>query len=247
MNSENFIAMGRSYSDFAADRSDERVLVDKIADKSLDAEAYRDTMHALGVKLALGVLPRLNKESVEDVFIVCTVEDADFLARGIIDSLNEHGLGKRIKLFCLWNGKIRHERISVSPVLKQYKEANSSDRVSFIIVKSIISGACVVKTNLTRAISEVDPHQIFVVAPVLLEGAQDRLANEFPSSVSDLFKFVWFATDSQKNGEDVLPGIGGSVYKRLGLGDEKEKNKYVPELVKERRKQFLEMTDQLSK
>ena len=236
MTSAAYTAIGRSYSNFAGDSSLGRALVDKIADQNLDVIDYQKTMRQLGESLAVNLLPKIDKKSSEDVFIVCTVEDADYLARGIIDQLQKNGLGSRIKLMCLWNGKVRDEGISVSPILKQYKEQKRSDRVCFIIVKSIISGACVVKTNLTRAISDADPSQIFVVAPVLYQGAQQRLAEEFPKSISDRFEFFWFATDTQKQGENVLPGIGGSVYERLGLGDERSKNKYIPELVKERRK-----------
>ena len=236
MTSAAYTAIGRSYSNFAGDSSPGRALVDKIADENLDVVDYQITMRQLGENLAVSLLPKINRNPSEDLFVVCTVEDADYLARGIIDHLIKNGFGSRIKLMCLWNGKVRDENISVSPVLRQYKEEKRSERVSFIVVKSIISGACVVKTNLTRAISDADPSQIFVVAPVLYQGAQKRLADEFPKSISDRFEFLWFATDTRKQGENVLPGIGGSVYKRLGLGDERSKNKYIPELVKERRK-----------
>jgi len=46
---------------------------------------------------------------------------------------------------------------------------------------------------------------------------------------------VTFAIDNKKDGENVIPGIGGSVYELLGLGDSKEKNRYMPKIVKERR------------
>jgi len=166
---------------------------------------------------------------------VCTVEDADFLARGLIEQLEEDGYGQRIHLLCLWNGKIKEESVSLSPVLREYKEAFNADDSVFIIVKSIISGACVVKTNLTRAISISKPTKIFVAAPVMLDGAEGRLAREFPVEINSKFEFVHFATDDEKNGDDVLPGIGGSVYELLGLGNSQQKNKYVPQIVKERR------------
>ena len=106
-----------------------------------------------------------------------------------------------------------------------------------IIVKSIISGACVVKTNLTRVISFAKPKEIFVVSPVII-GAEDRLAREFPEEVSSKFKFVHFATDTEKDadGENIRPGIGGSVYELLRLGDGHSKNNYMPSIVKQRRK-----------
>jgi hypothetical protein len=212
-----------------------RLLVDTIAENNISVEKYRNTMRELGKKLAASIYPKILAQDKSDIYVVCTVEDADFLARGVIDELASHGLESRIKLMCLWNGKIRDEGISLSPVFKQYKEEQSSATASFIIIKSIISGACVVKTNLTRAISSIAPEQVFVVSPVLLEGAQERLSREFPAEISSKFQYVWLATDFEKRDDMVIPGIGGSIYERLGLGDENQKNKYIPAIVKERR------------
>lgn len=123
---------------------------------------------------------------------------------------------------CLWNEKIRNEGVSLSPVLRQYKEEQSSATASFIVVKSIIFGACVVKTNLTRAISSISPEQVFIFSPVLLNGTQERLSREFPIEISNKFQHAWLATNSEKSGGNVVPSIGGSVYERLGLGDKNE-------------------------
>jgi len=226
----------REYTAISKIDPEARELVDKVADRSIDVSDYRDVMQRIGHKLAQAIIPRIAKLGNGDVFVVCTVEDADFLARGVIDELNFAQMGSRVKLICLWNEKIREEAVSLSPILKQYQEKSISGASAFIVVKSIISGACVVKTNLTRALSYETPEQVFVASPVLLRGAQQRLAEEFPAEISSKFEYFWLATDSEKKGEDVLPGIGGSVYERLGLGDEHKKNRHVPEIVKERRR-----------
>lgn len=225
----------RVYSVYAEKDADARDLVDRIANQNLNVAEYRQAMIALGKALA-SFLPQKISSPLEDIYVVCTVEDADFLARGIIERLEQSGLGSRVKLMCLWNERVREGDISISPIFKQYKEGQTTQTASFVVVKSIISGACVVKTNLTRAISAVEVNQIFVVAPVILKGAQARLAKEFPKAISDKFEFFWVAEDSRKNGENVEPGIGGSVYERLGFGDESRKNEYIPEIVKQRRR-----------
>ncbi|MBK6999499.1 MAG: hypothetical protein IPH35_05880 [Rhodoferax sp.] len=69
-------------------------------------------------------------------------------------------------------------------------------------------------------------------------GAQERLAQEFPKDIADKFEYLWLATNSQKNGDYVDPGVGGSVYERLGFVNEVEKNKYTPQIVKTRRAQY---------
>ena len=225
----------RKYTKFGEADPIAAKLVADLAEIKDSPERYRAQMLQIGKHLALGIIPSLKELPSDDICVVCTVEDADFLARGLIERLEEDGYSRRIHLLCLWNGKIKEETVSLSPVLREYKESfNTTDSV-FIIVKSIISGACVVKTNLTRAISISRPTKIFVAAPVMLEGAEIRLAQEFPREINEKFEFVHFATDNEKNGDDVFPGIGGSVYELLGLGNSQEKNKYVPRIVKERR------------
>ena len=225
----------REYTAISEQDAEAKQLVDKVADRSIDVASYRATIERMRHKLAQAILPNLLQSKKGDFFVVCTVEDADFLARGVIDELTAANVGDRVKLLCLWNEKIREEAVSLSPILKEYKEKSPEGAAAFIVVKSIISGACVVKTNLTRALSYESPEQVFVASPVLLKGAQERLSAEFPAEVAEKFNFVWLATDSEKKGEDVLPGIGGSVYERLGLGDEHAKNRHIPSIVKERR------------
>jgi len=234
--------MSRTYSPFVKDDKDAQALLDVLVSKSADVAQYRDAMRSLGTHLAQGLKPKLGTPDDHDICVVCTVEDADFLARGVLEGLAEQGLSQKTRMLCLWNGKVRESGVSISPVLRQYKEAFDPEGTVFIIVKSIISGACVVKTNLTRAISKAEPSRIFVVAPVMLEGAEKRLEDEFPSGISDKFEYVWFATDTDKDGENVVPGIGGSVYDRLGLGNEDQKNRYMPEIVKERRSHYAAAT-----
>jgi len=85
-------------------------------------------------------------------------------------------------------------------------------------------------------IEKINPAKIFIASPVLLEGAIGSLKNEFPKAISDKFQFFYFVEDSVVSADgEVIPGIGGSVYKRLGLEDAVSKNKYVSEIVRERR------------
>lgn len=200
-------------------------------------EKYRELMREIGQHLAIGLLREgVDKYHDKNICVVCTVEDADFLASGVLEGLTHGGVdAERLYLKCFWNERIREGAFSLSPISRQYSEPFDASKAVYVIVKSIISGACVVKTNLTRALTNAENADVYVAAPVLLNGAQSRLASEFPAAISDRFKYVWFATDHEKNGDEVLPGIGGSVYHRLGLGDETTKNKRIPDIVKLRR------------
>lgn len=230
--------MSRTFTVFAERDPDARALVDALPGLKGNITAYRDTMHRIGRHLAAVILRQLD-DSTAHIRVICTVEDADFLARGVLESLEADAFEGRVRMLCLWNQRVTHQGLSASPVMRSYEEDFNRDNAIFVVVKSIISGACVVKTNLTRAISQTDPKRVFIASPVMLAGAESRLAREFPEDVARTFEFVHFATDTEKKGEDVVPGIGGSVYELLGLGDGSAKNRYVPEIVKERRRRFF--------
>ena len=96
-----------------------------------------------------------------------------------------------------------------------------------------------IKTQLSRLIENINPEKIIISAPVMFIEADQKLKSEFPESISDKFQFISSVTDDQinENGE-VIPGIGGMIYSRLGLGDSHEKNKYIPEIVRHRREEM---------
>lgn len=233
--------MKRDFSKFAQVDPDVQKLLGQIARpyEEVREKEYRTLMKEIGLHLATALLREgVDQFRDKNICIVCTVEDADFLASGVLDGLERGGVdAERLHLQCFWNEKIREGALSLSPVSRQYSESFDTAKAAYVVVKSIISGGCVVKTNLTRVLSNAMDAEVYVAAPVFLDGAQKRLASEFPTSIADRFRYVWFATDHEKNGENVLPGIGGSVYQRLGLGDEASKNKHIPDIVKFRRSQ----------
>ncbi len=66
--------------------------------------------------------------------------------------------------------------------------------------------------------------------------ADQKLRDAFEQSTYDKFQFFYFAQDSERTpAGEVVPGIGGMVYERLGFEGEDNKNQYVPEIVKSRR------------
>ena len=104
-----------------------------------------------------------------------------------------------------------------------------------VLVKSIVSTSCVVKTQLTRLMTDIQPQKVYIVAPVMYKDAARNLKEEFPSALAEKFEFITFAVDTERDEQHgVIPGIGGMVYPRLGLGDVHDKNRYMPELVKSR-------------
>lgn len=226
--------MSREYTQFAGAK--EKALLNALADKNSGVDSYRQSMYQLGESLGNVVLSQIVKNS-DSAYLACTAEDADFLAKGILRQL-ESNIAK-VTLACFWNKRFKPFGISdlqVAPILKRYLEPSESQIDNLIIVKSIISGACVVRTNLNDMIERISPQQIFIVAPVIYTGAEERLQQGFPEYVYNKFRYVYLAEDDEKTSEGIIvPGIGGEVYDRLGFGSQDDKNRSTPELVKQRR------------
>lgn len=173
---------------------------------------------------------------VKNLLLVCTNEDADFLAQGVLRGLGSFQ-GPSVALACFWNDRVRLEgttdlSVELAPIVRKYVEPGECDAI--LVLKSIIASGCVVRTNITEIIHDRNPDRVLIFSPVVLKGADDRLQEEFDSDIARRFEFFWFAEDTETNDKgEVVPGVGGNVYERLGLGS--EKIRYVPELVKERR------------
>lgn len=219
--------MSREFSNYISDIGKENLSL--LADDSTDIETYSNALYLIGKELGVVLAPKIKNNKI---CIACTVEDADFLAKGIIDSLSRYT--SHISLACFWNQ--RRQELSIAPIIKKYLEPSASHANTVVIVKSVISGACVVKTNLTNLIQDISPDSIFVVSPVMHIDAQEKLDREFPRTISKKFTYIYFAIDDERQEDgNLIPGVGGNVYQRLGFKNQDEKNKSIPELVKERR------------
>ena len=203
-----------------------------LADKKTGVDKYRDAFRLLGIELGKVLASEYKSISANQTMLVCASEDADWLANGV-----EAGLGKgELKKSVYWSSReIIHvnedgSKIEISPIEKAYEE-EINDCQLLIIVKSIISTSCVVKTQLTRLIGRVSPKRIAIVAPVMYKDGVPNLIQEFPEEINSKFHFVTFAIDDERVGSEVIPGVGGMVYPRLGLGNMEEKNHYIPEMV----------------
>lgn len=206
--------------------------LDALADKNTNVNDYREAFRTLGVELGKVLASEYRMALADHTMLVCASEDADWLAAGV-----ESGFGKgELKKSVYWNSReVIHtnedgSKVEISPIEKAYEEPINDCRL-LVIVKSIISTSCVVKTQLTRLIGKTTPDQIAILAPVMYKDGVPNLMREFPEEISSKFHFITFAVDDEREGSEVIPGIGGMVYPRLGLGDMETKNRYVPEMV----------------
>jgi len=230
--------MTRTYSDLCNENI--RAWLEILANKSVEPDNYKNTMTKIGESLGDCILSQIN-DFQSDVYLASTVEDADFLAKGMVCRL-ENYLSK-FAFACFWNqsfSPFEIEGLKVAPILKKYQEPSSNKVKYLIIVKSIISSCCVVRTNIINLIQKIEPEKIFIVTPVIYYQAEDKLRNEFEENIYSKFEFFYFAKDDECTLEgEVVPGIGGNIYKRLGFESQYNKNEYIPEIVKQRRSKFV--------
>ena len=223
----------RELTDYAKTSNTVQFLLNRLIDTSTSHEVYAESFYLLGKALTEVINNRYDLTKSK-VMLACSSEDADWLSKGILDNIDS----SLLSLAVFWNLRINpfeQKRLAIAPIVKSYVE--DATEVDFLIVcKSIIYTSCVVRTNLTFLIEKVNPKKIVVTAPVLFKQAEETLKNEFDKDIADKFEFIYFAKDDEVNDNDeVLPGIGGSIYQRLGLGDAIQKNRYIPSIVKERR------------
>lgn len=216
--------------------TEDRRLLAVLADKGALVEEYRAAMYELGVHLGEAVCREITYPDPK-VLVVGTVEDADFLARGVLEVFLEKF--NNVGFACFWNDRVEPfglDSFQSTPIIRRYEEPVPDHIDVLVLVKSIISGACVVKTNLMDVVDRKMPQEIAVLAPVMHIDAEKKLRKDFPGGIADKFKFFALAIDDQKlSTGEVVPGIGGEVYTRLGFDGRNGKNAITPEIVKRRR------------
>jgi len=200
-------------------------------------------MYQLGQKLGERVL-KITGSGYKKVYLATTVEDADYLAKGVLDVLDAKI--SNLGFSCFWNHRFAPggiEDLMVAPIVKEYMEP-VCDRIDYLIVPTeVISNDCVLRTNLTRLLEKINPvniENIIIAAPILSEGAEEELRDEFEIDIFNKFQFIYFAEDNEREAEDnVVSGITAKLDKRLASVDQDAKNSVTPAIVKLRRDQYI--------
>lgn len=195
---------------------------------------YQKHMYALGELLSQQIISKIDNK--EEILLISTAEDADYLQLGVQDELKKANFNTKMAVF--WNNHYQPSYgVSVAPIVHKYLEPNYHTAKTIIIVKSVISGSCVVRTNLLELFDAIkEATRIFVVSPVMHSNSQNALKSEFPDNISDKFEFIYFAIDTQKDKQtgEVIPGIGGQIYSLLGLTDQPARTGYIPKTIQKR-------------
>lgn len=210
---------------------DAKAALDSLLVSGITPEDYQKSMYSLG--LILGEIVSQKIPSSARCLVISTAEDVDYLSHGVWEKLkNKHST----KAAVFWNNHYSLDNGStVAPIVHKFLEPGYEKSNQLIIVKSVISGSCVVRTNLLEVMEQVKAKTIYIVSPVIHEKSEASLKDEFPISINKKFKFIYFAKDKRKDSDtgEVIPGIGGEVYGKLGLVTQPVKTSFMPELVKQ--------------
>lgn len=218
---------GRRYSEYAD--SESRAELTKLLEVRSSPRDYQDSMTVLGRLLGKRVNSLLPKDEICGV--VSTAEDADFLSNGVIEAISP---SHSVKAAVFWNNHYKSlVGVTVAPVVHKYVQPGFEESQNLVVVKSVMSGSCVVRTNIMELISKLDVRKIYVVAPVMHADSQEALIKEFPRDIADKFEFIYLAIDDERESSgEVKPGIGGQVYSLLGLGEQPARTGFMPNLVR---------------
>lgn len=218
--------VNREYSAFASGVA--RKALDNLLLSTENPKAYSETMNEIG--LILGKLLSDKISEHESCLLASTAEDADFLSKGVYDSLREK---HDTKAAVFWNNHYAIPGGSIAPIVHKFIEPGYEKSDVLVIVKSVISGSCVVRTNILELIQSLNVRKIHIVSPVMHEKSEAALRNEFPDEIADMFEFLYFAIDKDKGDDgEVRPGIGGQIYELLGLTGQPARVSFMPQLVK---------------
>lgn len=214
--------------------ADIRASLNVLIDNSTSVGQYKDAFVSLGYRLAERFMAEYQGSFDSRITVAVTAEDADYLAKGFIEKL-EKSLDSKIFLACFWNDHTKESFTgrSIAPSISEYLQPGYQESSELIVIKSIISGSCVVKSNILALYDRMSNiSKVHVVAPVVFNEAENLLKSEFPEELASKFDFTWFAKDSERKPDgEVVPGIGGQIYTRLGLKGKPHELNYMPQSV----------------
>lgn len=227
--------MSRTYCDNITDVA--RHALQQLIKDNVSVAEYQKAMYELGAQLGQ-LFCQKHQGIKKPVLVVSTAEDTDYLVAGFIQVLTANNIKTKIAVF--WNHHYSlPDKSSVAPIVNQFLEDDYQTCGHIAMMKSIISGSCVIHTNLAALINEivlVNIADIAVLAPVMYEQAPHNLNNVFTQKIAEKFSFYSLAIDSQRDDNGIVyPGIGGEVYGKLGLADQPAlMGTFIPNLVRQK-------------
>src|SRR5688572_17724607 len=125
--------MTRRFASFATREIEDHL--NALLEATTDPMRYREAMTCLGKDLGRIVVKRVDR--TEHILVVSTVEDADFLTRGLLNELSEGREPSSISIACFWNDRksMGSRRIEIAPILRRYVEPFRAPVDAIIVLK----------------------------------------------------------------------------------------------------------------
>jgi hypothetical protein len=220
-------------------------LLEHLSDPANNSLSSDPAMYQLGRRLGENILSFINSKFIgsgyKKLYIATTVEDADYLAKGILEVIDAKI--SNLGFACFWNHRFAPSGIKelmVAPIVKEYMEPICDPIDYLIVVSSVISDDCVLRTNLTHLIEKINPSHIIIASPVIVQGVEESLKSEFEVEISNKFEFLCFAEDNEEESKgNYVSRIIAKFYQSLESIDQDEKNKSTPQIVKKRRDGYV--------
>lgn len=195
-------------------------------------------MHNAG--FSFGNMLDLDKSDNAQVCVVCSAQDADYLARGVIDSLVEQGRAERVRLLCTWSEPVQAAGLQLNCIIKQYCEPLEPAPTIFVVLSGVWREGSVGLTNLFRALSYTAPQRV-VVAGLAVDGhAFASMLDELPPAVRGKVERLCsqlYPSMTPVEREHLLHAEK-SLYASMGFAQPQDAKMCIPALVKERRQRF---------
>ncbi|MFN5874291.1 MAG: hypothetical protein ACK44G_17485, partial [Aphanizomenon sp.] len=132
--------MARVYTTHANEKI--KILLQKLVD-AIEPVCYGSLMENLGQELGKTILSQVHGDCAK-LYVAGTVEDADYLTKGIINRLEKKI--SSINFACFWNHRVSPfgiEDLSAAPILRKYFEPVDESVDYLIVAESLMSDECV--------------------------------------------------------------------------------------------------------
>lgn len=225
--------MARQFTELAREIGDEALRpLDMLLDKAAASRGYRTAMYALGKALGL-VFCKYQTVADRSVYIGTPAEDADYLARGMIDTLVD--AGAEVRFACYWTAPRKDGPLAFTKaplITREYKDPFPEYIDHLIAIRSSIARAYTAKFSLDYFADDANYCRSHIIAPVMWSSAWHDITEN--SNLDKQAPMVWTFALDEDEGDDLNAGVGGDVYRRLELGPDDMRHALLPTIVHER-------------
>lgn len=194
-----------------------------LADTTTSSAQYRLAMRQAGTLLA-DALSKVMHVRGKIIHVAFSSEDADFIASGFVERLED--LFAHVRIACFWN-KVEHvfnlPWLKQASIIREYYDNFPGEADLYVFIKSVFDAGEATTLNLGRLSEDAGEGPICVAAPVMFMDAAKR-------EIENRKKLLTFAFDDALDARGyVSPGIGGDVCQRLDL--EREQTDFIPAII----------------